>query len=62
MNLAYHKRNSETAGVGVDAVWKAMVNEEGECMAAAARILSGLGRHLSRFQVLEFVAKQKTRK
>ena len=46
----------------MDAVWKAMVNEEGECMAAAARILSGLGRNLSRFQVLEFVAKQKTRK
>ena len=39
--------NPETAGVAVDAVWKAMVDEEGERVAAAVRILSGLGRNPS---------------
>ena len=38
--------NPETAAATVDAIWNAMVDEEGERATAAARILGGLMRAL----------------
>ena len=39
--------NAETASAAVDAVWRAMVSEEGEWADAAPRILGGLMRALA---------------
>ena len=44
MLIATH--NAETASAAVDAVWRAMVSEEGEWADAAPRILGGLMRAL----------------